>query len=171
MIRAQALLLAVGFCMTVTTGCYTYKPVLAPRTGMDVRARLKTEAAVRRSQGMDEAIMRVDGKVVEVTPDALTLDILVVRSSSAFQNIEMRDTLRLANTEIDAILGRRFAPLRTGVFVIGSAAAVYGILKGIDQVVGGTGDEDGGGDPTFRVPLSALLSAWFVPAYQRARRE
>ena len=151
-------------------GCYSYQPVTQPVVGMEVRARLKTEAAVRRSQGMDDAIMRVDGRILEVTPDALALDILVVRSNSAFQSIEMRDTLKLANTEIDALLGRKFAPARTGIFVIGSLAAVYGILRGIDQVVGGTDDPGDGGNPTFTIPLAAWLNAKVFPAITRSRR-
>lgn len=148
-------------------GCYSYKPVTAARPGMEVRARLSSEAAVRRSQGYEEPILRLDGRVVEATSDALTLDILIVRSSSAFQDVEMRDTVQLASSEIQSIQQRTFSPGRTALVAIGGAVGIFALVKGIDQVVGGTGDDDdGGGDPTFRVPLSALLSR-FVPGLRR----
>ena len=153
-------------CAALLAGCYSYKPVVTARPGMEVRARLSNEAAVRRSQGYDEPIMRLDGRVVEATNNALTLDILIVRSSSAFQNVEMRDTVQLASNEIQSIEQRTFSPGRTALVVIGGAVGIFALVKGIDQVVGGTGDDDGGGDPTFRVPLSALLSR-FVPALRR----
>ena len=153
-------------CAVFVAGCYSYKPVLTARPGMEVRARLSSEAAVRRSQGYDEPILRLDGRVVEATSEALTLDILIVRSSSAFQNVEMRDTVQLASNEIQAIEQRTFSPGRTALVVIGGAVGIFALVKGIDQVVGGTGDDDGGGDPTFRVPLSALLSR-FVPVLRR----
>lgn len=150
--------LVVGLSV-VLTGCYSYKPAPTAQVGMEVRARLKTEAAVRRSQGYDEPILRIDGRIVEATSDALKLDVLVVRSSTQFQNIEMRDTVTVARSEIDAVLQRRFAPAKTALVVVGGVVAIAALVAGIDQVVGGTGDEDGGGDPTFRVPLSAVLSA------------
>ena len=149
-----------------SAGCYSYKPVVSARPGMEVRARLNSEAAVRRSQGYDEPILRLDGKVVEATSEALTLDILVVRSSSAFQDVEMRDTVQLASSEIQSIQQRKFSPGRTALVTIGGAVGIFALVKGIDQVVGGTGDDDGGGEPTFRVPWSALLSR-FVPVLPR----
>ena len=150
----------------IVAGCYSYKPVVTARPGMEVRARLSNEAAVRRSQGYDEPILRLDGRVVDATSDALTLDILIVRSSSAFQNVEMRDTVQLASNEIQSLQQRKFSPGRTALVAIGGAVGIFALVKGIDQVVGGTGDDDGGGDPTFRLPLSALLSR-FVPVPRR----
>jgi hypothetical protein len=157
------LAIAAGVFMA---GCYSYKPVVAARPGMEVRARLSNEAAVRRSQGYDEPILSLDGKVVEATSDALKLDILIVRSSSAFQNVEMRDTVQLANNEIQSILQRKISPGRTALVTIGGAVGIFALVKGIDQVVGGTGDDDGGGDPTFRVPLSSLLT-YLLPVFRR----
>ena len=150
----------------LAAGCYSYKPVVTARPGMEVRARLSNEAAVRRSQGYDEPILRLDGRVVDATSDALTLDILIVRSSSAFQNVEMRDTVQLASNEIQSIQQRTFSPGRTALVAVGGAVGVFALVKGIDQVVGGSDDDDGGGDPTFRVPLSALLSR-FVSLLRR----
>ncbi len=44
--------------LAVSTGCYSYKPVLAPRAGMEIRAQLNTEAAVRRSHGKGSVLTK-----------------------------------------------------------------------------------------------------------------
>jgi hypothetical protein len=134
-------------------GCYSYLPVQTPQPGMDVRARLTTEAAVRRSQGLDDAIVRLDGTIVEATGSSVSLDVLVARTSSAFQNVVIRDTVKLEAAEIQSLLVRKFSPAQTAIVSVGLVAAAYGAVLSIDRLVGGTGDDDGGGDPTFTVPL------------------
>ncbi|MGH7466607.1 MAG: hypothetical protein ACRENP_01340 [Longimicrobiales bacterium] len=153
MSRAAARAVLVSMCAAVSTACYSYVPVQSPRPGMDVRARLTTEAAVRRSQGLDDPIVRLDGRIVESTASSLSLDVLVARSSSAFQDIVIRDTVRLEIAEIQSIMASKVSPWRTALFTLGAAAAAFGVVKGIDQIVGGTGEEDGGGDPAFTVPI------------------
>jgi hypothetical protein len=142
-----------ALALLVTTGCYTYSPVQAPRPGMEVRARLSNEAALRRSQGLDEPILRLDGIVVESSPESISLDVLVARSSSVFQNVMLRDTVQLQSSEIQSILTRKLSVPRTALFTVGAIAAAFGIIKGIDQVVGGTGESPPGGNPTLRFPL------------------
>jgi hypothetical protein len=34
--------------------------------------------------------------------------------------------------------------------------AAFAVIKGIDQIVGGTGDNDGDGEPMARVPIPGL---------------
>src|SRR5690606_33869372 len=111
-----------------------------------VRAQLETEAAVRRSQGLDDAVMRYDGVIVDITPETLSLDVVVARSTSAFQEITLRDTIAFRTGEVRAIMQRRLAPGRTALVTLGVGVAAFAIVKGIDTVVGGT-DGDGNGTP------------------------
>lgn len=134
-------------------GCYTYTPVQSPQPGMEVRARLNTEAAIRRSQGLEEPVTRLDGTIIDSTPEAVSLDVLVARVSSAFQDVVIRDTVRLETSEIQSILVRKISPTRSAAFTVLAAAAAFGIVKGIDQVVGGTGENGDGGTPNLRGPL------------------
>lgn len=145
-----ALMLPLSVC-----ACYTYAPVTTPSPGMEVRAQLETEAAVRRSTGLDDPIVRYDGVVVDVTPEQLALDVLIARSTSAFQDIEIRDTVRLRTSEVRSIQERKISAVRTALFTVGAAAAAFGLVKSINAVVGGTTDDDGGnGNPTtFRFSL------------------
>ena len=133
-----------------SAGCYSFAPVQAPRPGMDVRARLTAEAAVKRSQGLDEPIMLVDGTVIEATPTTVSVDVLVARTSSAFQDVVIRDTVRLETLEIQSLMARKFSPGKTALVTVGMALAAYGAFKGIEQVVGGTDDPSDPGNPNIR---------------------
>lgn len=136
------------------TGCYTYAPIQSPQRGMEVRARLTAEAAARRSQGLDDPVLRYDGTIVESTAGAVSLDVLVARSSSAFQDVEIRDTVRLETTEIQSILARKISPGRSALITVAAGVAAFAIVKGINQIVGGTGDDpDDGEPPALRFPL------------------
>jgi hypothetical protein len=136
--------------VAISAGCYSYAPVQSAQPGMDVRARLTAEAAVKRSQGLDEPIMLVDGTVVEATPTTVAVDVLVARTSSAFQDVVIRDTVRLETLEIQSLMARKFSAGKTALVVVGAGLAAYGAIKGLDQIVGGTDDPQDPGDPTLR---------------------
>jgi hypothetical protein len=120
---------------------------------MDVRARLTTEAAVRRSQGLDDPVVRLDGTIVNATATGLSLDVLVARASSAFQDVVIRDTVQLETVEIQSLYVRKFSAFKTALATVGAGAAIFAVVKGIDQVVGGNDEIEDPGDPTFRSPL------------------
>lgn len=136
-----------------TSACYTYTPVQTPQPGMEVRAHLTTEAAVRRSAGLDEAIMRYEGIVVDVRQGGFSLDVLVARSTSVFQDVTIRDTISVDTSELQSLMQRKVSPLRTALLVAGVGVGGFAVVKGIDSVVGGTGDDDNGGTPTLRLPV------------------
>jgi hypothetical protein len=144
LLRAAALpfLLAAG-------GCYRYEPIEAPRPGMDVRARLETEAAVRRSAGLDEPVVFLSGRVVESTPESLTLDVLIVRDPSVFSNIEIRDTVNVGMAEIRELTVRSMSTSRSLLFAGALGAGAYLVIRGITAIVGGNEGDDDGGGPQF----------------------
>jgi hypothetical protein len=139
-----------------TTGCYGYVAVPSVQSvqrGMDVRAQLTSDAAVRHSQGRDEPIMRYEGVIVDVAPDTLALDVLIARASGALQDVVIRDTVNLATAEIQTMMRRELSVSKTALFTLAAVGGAAALIAGIDQVVGGTGDPPDGGDPTFRPPL------------------
>ncbi len=141
-----------------TAGCYTFRPVTPPESGMDVRATLNVDAAIRRSQGLDDPIRYVDGRIVEYGPDAVSLDVLVARSASVFQEVVIRDTVRLMTSEIESILARRLSVARTVLFgTIGVGGAVM-LIAGISSIVGGNDDEPPDGNEAIVVPVFSLGS-------------
>jgi hypothetical protein len=160
--------LTIGMlCLALSTGCYTFVPVESPRPGMEVRARLRTEAAVRRSAGLDEPILRLDGRIVEANESSVALDVIVARTNSTFQDMVIRDTVRLETTEIQSVMARKFSPRQTALVTIGAGLAAFAFVKGIDQFVGGTGEDDGGGDPTFTAPVFSLQTFRALVALRR----
>lgn len=160
------------FSAVAMAGCYRYSPVEAPEPGMEVRAQLESEAAVRRSQGLDEPILRYDGIVVDVMPTAFSIDVLVARSTSPIQDIVIRDTIRLEKTEVRSVMRRTISPGRTALFAVGAGVAAFAIVKGIDSVVGGTDDPPDGGPPnTVLVPVFTWSAFRLVPEVLRFGRE
>lgn len=156
----------------VAAGCYSYVPIESPQRGMEVRAQLETEAAVRRSTGLDEPITRYDGTVVEVDSAGLALDVLIARSVSTFEDVEIRDTIRLARTDVRDIQERRLSPVRSVLVTVAAGAVAVGIVMGIEAISGGTGPDDGEGPPpTFRLPFLDLSRFGISPAIRIGREE
>lgn len=152
----------------VTPACYTYTPVQSPEPGMEVRAELETEAAVRRSQGLNDAILRYDGVIVDITPGAFSLDVLIAQSSSAFQDVTIRDTITLERAEVRSLRKRTLSPVRTGLFALGTGVAAFLVVKSIDSIVGGTDDDDGNGrPPAMRIPIFSWTTSHLVPVLLR----
>jgi hypothetical protein len=152
----------------VTQACYKYTPVQAPEPGMEVRAELETEAAVRRSQGLNDAILRYDGVIVDITPGAFSLDVLIAHSSSAFQDVTIRDTINLQNAEVRSLMKRTLSPVRTGLFALGTGVAGFLIVKSIDSIVGGTDDDgDNGPPPAMRIPVFSWPTSRLLPVLLR----
>jgi hypothetical protein len=145
--------LALLLLVVPVGGCYSYTAVRSPQAGMEVRARLKGDAAAKRSEGLDEPIIRFDGLVVGATTEAVSLDVLVARSSNAFQDVVIRDTVTLQLAEIQSLQRRVLSVPRTALFVVAAGAAAFGAITGIKEVVGGTEDPDDPGNPTFTSPL------------------
>jgi hypothetical protein len=107
--------------------------------------------------------------VVASTPDSLMLDMLIARNSSVFQQIEIRDTMSLARSEIQSLMGRRLSLTKSLLVTVATGAAAFGIIKGIDQIVGGTGDDEDGGTPTARVPVFRWVGTRLETIFGRIR--
>jgi hypothetical protein len=143
---------AVGIAV-LATGCYRYVPVEDVAAGAEVRARLSTDAAVRRSAGRDAAMMQIEGRVLDRTDEELTLDVLVARSSSAFQNITIRDTVRVGRAEIASLMERELSPGRSALAFVGITAGTFLVVRGITTIFGGDNLDDGdGGNQAALIP-------------------
>ena len=144
--RLGRLRIGLTLAFLLSTGCYSFSPVTTPQSGTDVRATLNVEAAIRRSQGLDEPIRYVDGRIVDYTSDTLALDVLIARSASVFQDVEIRDTVRLTTSEIESVLERKLNVGRTALFGAAMVGGAIAVVAGISSVVGGN-EEDPDGDP------------------------
>jgi len=162
--RAILTLPVLVLTLAVSTGCYSLTPVSSPTPGMDVRVRLKVESAVRRSEEVDEPIRNMDGRIVEVSDRTVALDVLIARGQTVFENVVIRDTITFARNELESILERKFSPVKTSLVVVAIGAGGFLVVKGIQQVVGGTNDEPPGDGtnadvvPAFRTRRLTIFS-------------
>lgn len=151
------MLMKAWYCVVplllVVGGCYSHRVIDAPQPGMDVRARLNNEAAVRRSVGLDEPVLQLDGRVVEATPESIALDVLLARDVSQFRNIEIRDTLWIDRNELQSITVRELETTRSILFAGAVGVGAYFVVRGISSVVGGSEDDSDGGRPVFSLTL------------------
>jgi hypothetical protein len=150
--------LGLLFALLSTAGCYSFRPVTTPQLGVDVRATLNVEAAIRRSQGLDDPIRHVAGRLVEYGTDSLALDVLVARSASVFQDVEIRDTVRLMTSEIESIQQRRLAVGRTALFTAAVVGGAIALVSGISSIVGGNDEDPPNGNEAIVVPVFSVGS-------------
>jgi hypothetical protein len=151
--------------MLYTAGCYTYRPAETLRPGNDVRARLNTEAAVRRSAGLDEPITTYSGRLVRETPESITLDVLIERDPSQFSAAEIRDVVTLERSEIQSLMVRELSTSRSIVFAAAATVGAVAIITGITTVIGGSEDESDPPPPAASVSLFRLQhgpGSWIV---------
>jgi hypothetical protein len=70
--------------------------------------------------------------------------------------VEIRDTVRLGKSELQSMQGRRISVVKSVLVTVAAGVAAFAVIKGIDQVVGGTTDDDDDGEPGLRVPIPGL---------------
>ncbi|HUF49967.1 MAG TPA: hypothetical protein VMN60_03980 [Longimicrobiales bacterium] len=143
----RALLLS----LLLLPACYTYRPATAPQPGAEVRVRLNTEAAVRRSAGLDDPIIFYSGRLLDATPQSISLDVLIARDPSQFRDTEIRETVTLQRSELESLTVRELSTPRTILFTGAMAVGGVVIVKGIKSIVGGSEDDNGDGGPQAAV--------------------
>jgi hypothetical protein len=151
--HARRLLLCAAVSCCLMAGCYRYTPVTTPEAGMEVRAQLTSEAAVRRSQGLDEPVLRYHGIVVDAGSDSLAMDVIVARASSGLQDLVIRDTVSLQRSEIQSVMRREISAARSVLFALAAGAAAAAVVASVDHVVGGVEEPPDDIPPAMRPSL------------------
>lgn len=139
--RTSLLLLMV---MTLN-GCFSYVPAGAKNPGQSsrVRVHLNQPQEVRLSQITANDVSVVDGEVVELTDDALTVSALWVTGRGGYENPGENVTVRIPRANVSRLEVRRPSLLRTGA-ILGIAALLAGAFAA--ATLNG-GSEGGGGPP------------------------
>jgi hypothetical protein len=133
----------------VLNGCYTY--VAAPPTlprGTSVRVQLQAPQDIRLREVTVNGASRVDGEVVNLEPDRLTLSAFSVVTAFGGEYLAHGRTVTLSRNALARIDRKRFSVWRTAVL----AAAGFGAAVLFDRVVdrigsGGDGGGSGSGQP------------------------
>lgn len=162
--RTWSRLATLAVAVSLVTGCYTYRAVDTAPPGSEIRARLTTEAAVRRSAGLDNAVMQIDGRMVRESADAIKVNVLLMRDPSQFANVEIRDTISLRRADVESLMVRELSTSRSILFIGALGAAGFAMFKGYQAVAGGAegNPDDGGGNQASVVPLFSLRLSPFL---------
>jgi hypothetical protein len=142
-----------------TAGCYTYKPVATvPAPGTEIQARLTNEAAIERSQGLDEPVTVLQGELLESNADGLRMVVVRDQLRDQFRrNVTFVDTLQVSTSEIQFVEVRSLSASRTSFMALAAAAAVALVVGAGINAGGDSGGDNGGGNPAQMIPLFRIL--------------
>ena len=147
--------------VVATAGCYRYEPLeTAPAPGMQVRATLSIEEALRRSELTGTAERRIEGRITAVDDDNLSLSAVTLAARTEFETRTFRRTFTIPRNEIESLVERRLSVIQTLV-VVGGIGGIAFLLA--DQVLAGgnpEGDDGGGGDQATVVPIFRFGLRW-----------
>lgn len=143
---------AMSLLLVLMTACYSYTPAIDPEPGVEVRARLNAQAAVARSEGLDEAVVSYAGKLVGTSPESITIDRLIARDASQFAAVEIRDTLTLQRSELQSLTMRELSVTRSILFTAAIGVGAYALISSIGGLIGGSEGEPDPGNPAL-IPM------------------
>jgi hypothetical protein len=151
MMARSAVLAALAGAMLLTTGCFSYRPVVgvAPSPGSELRLELTDQGMMDLARYLGPRAITVDGRLVGVESDsALALDVKLVRTASGDLHRWVGEgTVRMPSSAIASISQRTLARKRTMVVSAGIVAAAISLgVYALDLGRAG-GNPDGGGGP------------------------
>ena len=151
--------IALGVLLSVTlSACYTYMPAQIDTvpTGQEVRATLTRQGRLDLPETLESDGAMVSGKVVRRESDQLYLSVPVARQQQGFFVSQIAQEVGIRTGEIADLEIRRLDPVKTGLFVLGSAAAAVGVVYAIIEA--GSRNNQGGSPPLeeFRIPLISI---------------
>lgn len=133
--------------VVLSAGCHRYAPLVgvSPQPGDQVRIRLSAAEAERVSGMTGTPIRSVEGYVLRVSPEGMTVDVGwgAVYAGTRFEG--RRDTLDFRAGDILEVDRREFSRARTAIALAGAVAAVGALFRAL----GGRRSpaDPGGGDP------------------------
>lgn len=140
------------------SACYTYMPAQIDTvpTGQEVRATLTRQGRLDLPETFETDGPMVSGKVVRRESDQLFLSIPVARQQQGFFVSQIAQEVGIRTGEIADLQMRKLDPVKTGLFVLGSAAAAVGVVYAIIEA-GSRGNQDGSPPlEEFRIPLISI---------------
>ncbi len=144
----------------VLGGCYSFTEIDGPPTpGVDVRAELTNEGAIRQSVNTGNVAMTYDGRLLGLTEEGLSLSVVTLRVQNAGQRLRtMRATLLIPTEDIERIRVRRLDKIKTTLVALAGAFVVWTGVNSLVDVGGDSPDGEGpppdaGFRPTIRIPV------------------
>ena len=126
-----------GACLIVaylTSACFSYVPVSPAAVPPDeeVRVRVTEQAAVRVAPDLGIFRNTVEGRLVPVGEDSLSLSVWLGRDYPGTEFENVRRAVVLEREEVLEVRQRRLSPVRTGIAAAG-VVALFAVL--IDRII------------------------------------
>jgi hypothetical protein len=144
--RLTALLAASVLAFQI--GCHTYLPLqeTAPTIGREVAVELNDRGRLLVGSRLGESVLRVDGRLMEVTDSVVTLSVtrtVMLQGSSA---VWTGESVTLPREGLRGFRIREFSRGRTAFLVGGLVLAAVSIVGGFGLIgaLGGSPDDGGG---------------------------
>lgn len=137
---------AVLIPLLVTSACYTYQPIETVSIGDRVEARLTTEEAIRQSEIRGDPLREIQGTVLGVTEETISIEVVTARGQSLTENFEFVQNYTVPRAGILELNRRTLSPVRSLGTALVVGGLVYLILDTTIIGAGGNGPGDNG-DP------------------------
>jgi len=124
--RRLAVVLVVGFGVSVATGCYSYQPLTTPEpaTGTPVSLVLSDQGRVAVADSIGSGILRVQGTVVRAMDDTWVLSVSDVQGIDGRVTKWTGETVGVQRGYVAVPYERRFSRGKTAVLVSSLTAGV-----------------------------------------------
>ncbi len=157
--RQLPFVIAAATGVVLGAGCYTFSPVTgSPAIGTDVRATVTDAEALRLSDQTGQIALSLDGRVMGVSEDSITVSTVTFRTISEVSGSrQLRQLVTMSRAGIEGLATRELSAWRSGLAGAVLASAIYAVVGPL--TTGGNPDNPDNGEPVgtmipiFRIPL------------------
>jgi hypothetical protein len=148
----------VGMLPVLLSACYTYMPaqIETVPAGQEVRATLTRQGRIDLPESFELDDPFVSGKVVRRESDQLFLSIPVARQQQGFHVSQITQEVGIRTGDIADLQVRKLDGVKTGLFVLGSAAAAVGVVYAIIEASSRSNQNGSPPLEEFRIPLISI---------------
>ncbi len=146
--RVIALALAAAFS---SSGCFTYVPISSSEIGPGtrVRASLTDRGTADLARFLGPSVAAVEGTITNRSDEDLVLSVIATDKTNGVEDLWAGEQVAVPRDVIASVELRRFSTLRTVLLVGTMTAGALIINAAAGDLLGiGSGDKDGGGNPT-----------------------
>jgi hypothetical protein len=149
--------LVIG-AVVMSTGCYSYRPTQVETipVGQEVRVTLTRQGRFELPEQFDQEGAYISGQVTRRDAERLYLNVPIARREQGFFVSQITQEVGVRNGEVVDVQLRKLNGPKTGLFVIGTAAAAAAVVYAIIEASSRSTDDRLPGQEEFRIPILSI---------------